>query len=365
MRKQSIILYALGFLMIAVMALVITLTVSVMDVQSVSGEPSAEKPRLDLPDDIPWDKIPWREFPENFPWDEVPWEDMPENTDWENVPWESVPWEKLPDDIPAELPWEEIPWEELPEDFPYDKVPWDDLPDDFNWKAVTCEHDFEWSRTVLPPSCIKVGADLYTCNLCGLEQLRETDPTGVHHYDANTGKCETCDRQQLTVQGCSLSEEYNGTPLMVSDPEDYQILFGSLKKGHKASCIYSDSLTKVGTVTNRFTVKILDESGTDVTDGYELTLRTGTLTVTPKSITVETLSAEATFSEGISLYCNQIQPVKLAAEDEIKIVRYTTIDQEGSCDNIIEIKIVNRDGEDVTDCYAVAWIWGRLTLKRD
>lgn len=431
MKKRSSI-YILGILAVMVLILV---GVMGLDIAADSLGKMQDKPRYDLPDDIPWDRIPWQQFPDDFPYDAVPWDKFPEDTVWEDIPWLAIPWVTLPWDIVTDLPlkdipwdilpdvmpwndlprdlnwgnvpWATVPWAELPENFPYDEVPWDDLPGDFNWQAVTCEHEYEWTETIVPPTCAAKGKDLYTCTLCGMSQLKETpptedhifsgewltgdlptcvaagylyrvcerckigretmavEPTGIHIYDPDTGKCQTCDRQQLTIRGCSLEGEYSGKPLKASDPLSYDIVFGRLKEGHEAHCVYSESLTMVGTAANVFTVEILDESGADATEGYELTILTGTLTVTPKSITVETLSAEGAFFEGATLYCDKIKPVELAAGDQIEIVKCAELAREGSCDNVLQIKIVNSGGEDVTHCYAVAWIWGKLTLKRD
>ena len=127
--KKSVFFYVTGVLMMLVLAFLagLLLNTSVENRKAQGSVPT--KPALDLPDGIPWDKIPWRDFPENFPWDEVPWESFPEDTDWENLPWQEIPWDKIPEDAKSgDIQWNKIPWESLPEDFSYESVPWESVP---------------------------------------------------------------------------------------------------------------------------------------------------------------------------------------------------------------------------------------------
>lgn len=466
MAKQTKVLYILGVLTVLILALVAVLAASLVS-DAFSNMP--EKPRFDLPDDIPWEKIPWKEFPEGFPYDEVPWEDMPDNTPWEDVPWMEVPWVELPDDLAAELPldkipwdtlpedmpweelprdlpweeipWEDVPWEELPDDFPWEEVPWEDLPQDFNWQALTCEHEFGEPQTYIPATCITPGVDLYTCVKCDFAELRSSEPTnvhvyegewlertaptcteeglayrvcvqcliaeetspidptgihtydeewievepatcvteglehkfcnqcggeeitqrinptGVHKFDEATGKCINCDARQLTVGSASSTKIYDGLPLAA---ENCDILFGELAEGHDIVAVYTASRTDVGITDNLFTVEIVDEEGNNVTDGYEITLIYGTLTVTQRQLTVTTKSLSAIFDK--TLECHEYEQTGLADGDEIDIIFTAKLTERGTCANEATVRIM-RDGRDVTANYAVTLVFGTLTAE--
>lgn len=459
-------LYLLGFTTVTVLLLVAVLTAGlVSDAKNIY----VEKPRFDLPNDIPWNKIPWKDMSENFPWEDVPFDRLPDNTPWEDIPWEDVPWKDIPDDLVGELPldkipwdslpedmpwdelprdlpwdsipWQEVPWNELPADFPYKDIPWDNLPSDFNWQAVTCDHTFEWRETYLAATCVTPGWDMYACTKCGTSELWQTDPTGIHVYEDEwltripatcveegleyhvcvqchvaeetqptqptgihtydeewievypatcveeglehklcnqcggeeitqstdptgkhifdaTGKCANCDMQRLTLKSDSDSKPYDGTPLA---KHSFETLFGSPKQGHEIVATYTGNLSNVGVTDNLFTVRIIDEHGTDVTDGYEITYQYGTLTLTQRQLTVKTKSAVRPY-DGNPLICHDYEQSGLADGDEIQITFTAKLTERGTCANIATVRIMRGD-IDVTANYAITLIFGTLTVQ--
>ena len=459
-------LYLTGFTIFAVLLLVAGLTVGlVFEAKNIY----VEKPRFDLPNDVPWDRIPWKDMSEDFPWEDVPFDRLPADAPWEDIPWEDVPWQDIPDDLVGELPldnipwdslpenmpwdelprdlpwdaipWQDVPWDDLPSDFPYKDIPWNDLPSDFNWQAVTCDHSFERSESYLAATCVVGGWDTYVCTQCGATELRQTEPTGIHVYNGEwqsrtaptcveeglefrvceqcgvaeetqtvqptgqhtydeewievqpatcveqglqhklcnqcggeeitqhtnptgihiygaTGKCDNCDMQQLTLRSGSDTKQYDGTPLA---KHSYETVFGTLKQGHEIVASYKGSLSNVGVADNLFTVRITDEQGADVTDGYDITYEYGTLTLTRRQLTVKTDSA-ARLYDGTPLICHDYEQSGLADGDEIQITFTATLTERGTCANIATVRIV-RGNADVTANYAIALVFGTLTVQ--
>lgn len=343
MSKKTSIFYILGLLTVAVLLLVGLLAVDL--VRDAKGK-IVEKPRFDLPNDVPWDKIPWKEFPENFPYDEVPWEELPSDTPWEDVDWENVPWDKLPDGLAAKLPldkipwdslpedmpwdslpddipwenvpWEDVPWTELPQDFPWEEVPWDDIPEDFNWKALTCEHEFDDVRTLIPATCVTGGVDIYTCGKCGYAEPRQTEPTGEHVFEGEwlVETAATCVDGGMEYRVCVQCHTERET--QPTEPTGIHTYDGEGK------CLYCQH--------RRITVS--SDSATKQYDG------------TPLSAT----DCNVTFGE-------------LHDGDELVVESYTSLNAVSVAPNVVTVRVQDENGNDVTDNYDIDYAYGSLTLS--
>lgn len=86
---------------------------------------------------------------------------------------------------------------------------------------------------------------------------------------------------KLIVASTSVQKEYDGTPLV---SHSYEILLGELYSGHSILASFSGSQTEIGSSDNIFTLKIVDLTGKDVTDQYEIELVFGKLNVTRQSV---------------------------------------------------------------------------------
>ena len=175
---------------------------------------------------------------------------------------------------------------------------------------------------------------------------------------------------ELTYTSYNESKVYDGTPLTGSN----YMRDGSLLAGHREEVIFQNEITKVGTVVNSFTVKIYDADGNDVSDKYLIRSEFGSLTVTPKKITV-TASSDTKIYDGLPLTNsgyelrntdrNDNGPV-LAAGDTIKVTVVGSITDPGRIDNVIStIGITNADNEDVTFCYDITRVRGELKVVED
>lgn len=90
------------------------------------------------------------------------------------------------------------------------------------------------------------------------------------------------DNIKLVIKSASMQKEYDGAPLTA---HFYEILSGELKSGHSISASFSGSQTEIGTSENTFSIKIIDSSGNDATDDYEIELVFGNLSVISKQST--------------------------------------------------------------------------------
>ena len=123
------------------------------------------------------------------------------------------------------------------------------------------------------------------------------------------------------------------------------------------------SATKAGTYEVTFSGVKVNETK-DFT-GYYMVTKTenGTLTINRKPLTITADSASAE-CDGTELTKNSYSISELAKGDSVESVTITGSQTgPGSSDNVPSAaKIVNADGEDVTDCYDITYVNGKLTV---
>ena len=170
---------------------------------------------------------------------------------------------------------------------------------------------------------------------------------------------------------------YDGTPLENGGCFDSGKGTYELVEGHSpvwdgngtlpsvTDVLYEDG--KVVGMENAFAVRILDADGTDRTDNYAVGYDYGTLTVTPRPITVRSDSAEKVYdAASLTAHGCEITEGTLAAEQTL------TADYTGSVTNVWEsaeennlFTVTIRDAAEnnVTANYAVTYEYGTLTIK--
>ena len=169
---------------------------------------------------------------------------------------------------------------------------------------------------------------------------------------------------------------YDGTPLENGGCFDSGKGTYELVEGHSpvwdgngtlpsvTDVLYEDG--KVVGMENAFAVRILDADGTDRTDNYAVGYDYGTLTVTPRPITVRSDSAEKVYdAASLTAHGCEITEGTLAAEQTL------TADYTGSVTNVWEsaeennlFTVTIRDAAEnnVTANYAVTYEYGTLTI---
>ena len=158
---------------------------------------------------------------------------------------------------------------------------------------------------------------------------------------ANSGTTVTYDGTEKTVSGYTCSVD--------------GLTFDGVTAGVSA--------TKAGTYEVTFAGVTIDKT-TDST-GYYMVNKTenGTLTINRKPLTITADSASAE-CDGTALTKNSYTISELAKGDSVESVTITgSQNGPGSSDNVPSAaKIVNADGEDVTDCYDITYVNGKLTV---
>ncbi|MGM9643947.1 MAG: hypothetical protein ACI3X1_02565 [Eubacteriales bacterium] len=144
-------------------------------------------------------------------------------------------------------------------------------------------------------------------------------------------------------------------------------------EGHKVSVDIPEgqdstaSLKNVGTVENKFNIKIFDETGRDVTANYDLTYVYGILEITKCTVNIKT-NSESFVYDATEHFNSQFSYSKLVQghtasvslpEGQEKTISITDV---GTVENIFEIKVVDEKGIDVTGNYDIKYEYGKLTV---
>lgn len=109
-----------------------------------------------------------------------------------------------------------------------------------------------------------------------------------------TGTIKT-DPIELVYSVESDFKTYDGTPLTLAD-DKYKLVSGSLLEGHAAQVKIIGSQTDAGESETTLEVKIFDEKGFDVSDGYAVKVNTGTLTVEKQDLSVEIKNPQVVYN---------------------------------------------------------------------
>ena len=89
---------------------------------------------------------------------------------------------------------------------------------------------------------------------------------------------------ELTISLKDNSKIYDGETLTGAS---YEITSGSIATTHKLEVTYTSTITNVGQTPLLADARVVDESGVDVTEDYEISVVSATLSVTPRPITVK------------------------------------------------------------------------------
>ena len=168
---------------------------------------------------------------------------------------------------------------------------------------------------------------------------------------APTGGGALSGRTKLVFSTASAEKLYDGFPLTASDWE----IEGSLAKGHTAQVQITGSRSEAGESANTADLKILDESGADVTSLYEIQYRFGALTVRARTVTVVSGDASKVY-DGAPLtapyYTVADDGDGLAVGHKAQLTVTGEITEVGAASNTVSsARIVDTLGNDVTENY--------------
>ncbi len=171
----------------------------------------------------------------------------------------------------------------------------------------------------------------------------------------------------ITVTTESAAKVYDGEPLRV---DEYAITKGAYPKGHVPEIFVEGSQTDVGESENyvdETLTRVLDTTNgnADVTAYYEITYEYGTLTVTPRPITVQTATAEKIY-DGTPLMDTAVPVVVKGSLVQRHSLVYVTdspdITDAGSVENIREAVVMHKGDSYVTRNYEITYEYGTLTV---
>lgn len=202
-------------------------------------------------------------------------------------------------------------------------------------------------------------------NEFAVQVLDENGEDKTYNYDLIlTSGVLTVTRRPVTLLSASDEKMYDGTALTA---DGYELTEGSLVKGHSLSVSVTGSRTDAGESGNTFTAAVLDESGADIGSNYSVTLQEGTLTVTPRRVSLRSLSAEKVY-DGSPLSCAEweIDSQTGLVEGHIvdPIAMPAQITNVGLCENTVTDVVVidEASGTDVTANYLFTLTFGTLTV---
>ena len=169
-------------------------------------------------------------------------------------------------------------------------------------------------------------------------------------------------QKTLTITAGSDTKVYDATALTKDSFTNTELAEGDRIE----SVTVTGSQTVVGSSANvPSAAKIVNADGEDVTSSYDITYSNGTLTVTQKALTI-TADSDTKVYDATALTKDSYTNTELADGDRIESVTVTGSQTVvGESDNVPSAAvIINADGEDVTDSYAITYSNGKLTVTQ-
>lgn len=165
---------------------------------------------------------------------------------------------------------------------------------------------------------------------------------------------------KLTIKTDSVEVVYNGEEHVANG---FIIEEGELHPGHTIRANYTGSQTNVGQSSNAATIAVLDQDLKDVSSIYELTIQFGEISVTPRLITLASLSDSKPF-DGTPLTNNKWRIIdgSVAPGQRIEVNIYGNIIEAGTIANELSANIYDSGNLDVTKNYEITYNPGELMV---
>ena len=183
------------------------------------------------------------------------------------------------------------------------------------------------------------------------------DVTDLYSITVKSGKL-TVEKRPLIVQAGSSSFTYAGYPL------DYHQYFVDqstpLVSGHRLEVQTASTILDVGTAPNILTFTVLNRRGMEETHNYSVFVKEGTLTVTPRAVTIHTESGSLIYNGEDQSY--PYVTVENGVGDEYRAVGATTRRDVGTSTNHLQVEFW-RDGKNITSNYNITgYTFGTLEI---
>ena len=169
-------------------------------------------------------------------------------------------------------------------------------------------------------------------------------------------------KREIDILTSSATKEYDGTKL---ESLDFEITSETkLAKDQIAEVISNTSIIDVNEISNELTFKILNGED-EVTENYIINVEYGKLKITPKDITLLSLSAEKVY-DGKELNCHDYEIIEgsVANNQVLENTYNNSIIDVGTIDNSFETIIKDENNTDVTTNYDITKVNGTLTISK-
>lgn len=167
-------------------------------------------------------------------------------------------------------------------------------------------------------------------------------------------------KRAITFKSPTKQDVYNGTELKAGNAEITDN--SALAIGQRVEYEFTGSITEVGSVPNAFTAKIF-AGNIEVTDNYSVTYDIGTLTVTPRLITVASAGDSRPY-DGTVLTAGSVYLMEGKLPDD-EFMEYSTTGKRtdvGTSPNTFDLEIKNTNGKNTTRNYSITKNRGELTV---
>ncbi len=158
--------------------------------------------------------------------------------------------------------------------------------------------------------------------------------------------------KDLFVTTSSASKVYDGTTLTNNNFE-----VNGLITGDEVQFVSNVSITEVNQIENKLVV-------TTNSNNYKIIYNYGTLSITPKDITITTNTSSSVYT-GFDYSDIGFTNTELMRDDKVVITSNSSIKLVGEVSNNLVVAIYN-GSNDITNCYNITYNYGKLTVtKRD
>ncbi len=227
--------------------------------------------------------------------------------------------------------------------------------------TVSCENFLFYG---LGTETVSVEPDIETIKIVRNVDGTTVDVTG--YYDIAVEKVGiTLTKRSLSIKVNDAEGVYNGGAFTSNK---HTIEEGELAYNDVISLEYAGELTKVGSTEISATLKsITSKEGVDVTEYYDCSIASGTLTVLPMAFDVQIHDISQVYNGNALKFEDYVFNTELPYMHSLAIVKYPELTNVGSIDiaENTKIKIVNPYSEDVTSCFTINFIGGgKVTVSQ-
>ena len=143
------------------------------------------------------------------------------------------------------------------------------------------------------------------------------------------------------------------------------ILHGDLLPGHEIQVLSQSGLIEVGQIENVIEYKIVDDTGADVTERYNIRQSWGTITVEKRPIVLSSDSASKSCDgTPLSKPTFSVTSGSLIAGHSVSIANPAILLNVGEIRNTMDFYVMDADGRNVTEFYDVVSSYGQLSIRK-